>query len=842
MKPARPAFVYTPQGNRMESFLNDLKHSLRTLRQNPGFTITAVSALALGIGASTAIFSVVNAVLLRPMPYPDPERLVIFLTTHGGGGTIAFPAKFNVWREQGRLFQNVSAFKFGAFNLTGGSYPEQIRSGQVSADFFRLFGVPIVQGRTFSREEDLPRGSRVVVLSQGLWMRRFGGDRAAIGKTISLSGEPYQVIGILGPAFDSQRFSDGWQQARAADVWVPFQIDPHSREDNEYFTVAGRLKPGVTLDMAKAELQLVAEQFRQKFPGDITMGPHNGFGIHSMQDALVSDVRKQLQFLASAVGFVLLIACANVTNLLLIRATGRKREIAIRSALGAGRGRIIRQLLTESVMLSMGGGALGLILGMVSIRALLAINPGDIPRIGEHGSAVSADWRVLSFTLLASFATGLLFGVLPALQASRADLSAALKESGGRSRADFHQSRARSLLVVSEVTLAVILLVGAGLLIHTLIALRSVNPGFDAHNVLTMQMSLTGPRFQKASGVADLVRDSLQRISALPGVMSAAYTYCLPVGGEAPYGSVFIVGRPLNATSHDSVRVATISPGYFDVFKIPLLRGRAFTDRDDIGATPVAVINDALARRFWARGNTRSDPLKDLLTFEDIPRLPPRHIIGIVDNVHDEGLTRDPPLTVYFPVPQTPDGLNTYIQRTPIDFVVRTRRETHSLSSAIQRELIQTSGGLPVASINSMDEILAQSTARQNFSMLLLSIFASAALLLAAIGIYGLMAHSVQQRTQEIGIRLALGAESQNVRNMVVFQGMRLALVGVAIGVLAAFGMTRLLASFLFGIKTSDPIVFMTVPVLLSGVALFAVWFPARRASRINPIDALRHE
>ena len=641
---------------------------------------------------------------------------------------------------------------------------------------------------------------------------------------------------------DFQRFSDGWQQERLPDVWVPLQIDPSSRDDSGYFTVAGRLKPAFTLGMAKAELQLVAEQFHRRFPGDLTMGPRNGFSVLSMQEAMVRDVREDLQLLAGAVIFVLLIACANVANLLLIRATGRKREIAIRAALGACCSRIIRQLLTESVALSMVGGTLGLILGMVSIRALLVISPGDIPRIGAHGSAVIADWRVLTFTFLASLATGILFGVFPSLQASRADLSAVLKESGGRAGTGFHQSRARSLLVVSEVTLALVLLVGAGLLIHTLIALHSVNPGFDAHNVLTMRMSLTGPRFHKPSGVAGLVRDSVQRISALPGVIVAASTCCTPLGADTVYGSVVIVGRPLHGAAREFVRLVTISPDYFDVLKIPLIRGRTFTDRDDSGAAPVAVINKAMAQRFWKRGNTLGDPFKELLTFEDIPGLPPRHIIGIVGNVHEEGLNRESPPTVYFPVPQTPDDLNTYILRSPIAWIVRTRREPYSLSSAIQRELIQTSGGLPVAGISSMDEILAQSTARQNFSMLLLSIFACAALLLAAIGIYGLIAHSVQQRTQEIGIRLALGAESQNVRNMVVFQGMRLTLVGVAIGVLAAFGVTRLLAGFLFGINTSDPIVFTTVPVLLSAVALFAVWLPARRASRIDPSDALRHE
>jgi putative ABC transport system permease protein len=537
---------------------------------------------------------------------------------------------------------------------------------------------------------------------------------------------------------------------------------------------------------------------------------------------------------------VLLIACANVASLLLMRATCRKREIAIRAAMGASCGRIIRQLLTESVVLSMVGGVLGLIVGMIGIRALLAMSPGNIPHIGENGSAVTADWRVLAFTLFASFATGILFGGFPALQASRADLSDALKASGRRSGTGYRHSKTRSLLVVSEVTLALVLLVGAGLLIRTLIALRSVNPGFDAHNVLTIQMSLNGPRFQKASGVTALVRDSLERIRALPGVTSAAHTCCLPIEGQDPYGAVVIVGRPATNT-HDWVRTATISPDYFDVFRIPLLRGRAFTDRDGAGAGQVVVINEAMARRFWGKDGV-DDPLKGSVTFEDLPGFPPWQIVGIVRDAHEEGLDADPRPTVYLPVAQDPEAGNTYILRSLVAWVVRTRGEPRALSSTIQRELMQASGGLPIGEVRSMEEILAQSTAGQRFNMLLLSIFAFAALLLAAIGIYGLMAYSVQQRTQEIGIRLALGAESSGVRNMVVMQGMRLALAGVGVGIVAAFGLRRVMESLVWGVETGDPVVFASVPVVLSVVALLAVWIPARRASKTDPVEALRQE
>ncbi|HYL37267.1 MAG TPA: ADOP family duplicated permease, partial [Bryobacteraceae bacterium] len=538
----------------------------------------------------------------------------------------------------------------------------------------------------------------------------------------------------------------------------------------------------------------------------------------------------------------LLIACANVANLLLVRATTRKREIAIRAAVGAGRGRIIRQLLTESVVLSLAGGILGLALGTIGIRALLAVNPGSIPRIGPHAAYVSMDLRVLAFTLAVALITGILFGLIPALQASRADLTATLKESGGRSGSGFRQNKARSILVICEMALALILLIGAALLIRTYVALRSVDPGFDPHNVLTIQMSITGPRFAKTAGVAQLVQDVIPGISALPGVLAASSSCCLPLDGG--YGLPFIiVGRPLNGPSHGGGGWKTVSSGYFAVFKLPILRGRDFTDGDDRAAAPVVIINQAFARRFWPNG----DPLNDRLLigkgvgpeFEE----PARQIIGVVGDSHDNGLNRNPPSIMYVPSAQIPDGvtaLNSAI--SPISWMVRTRVKPYSLSAAMQNELRQASGGLPVGRIRTMDEIVAQSTRRQDFNMLLLTVFAGAALLLAAIGIYGLMAYSVEQRTQEIGIRMALGAETGDVRGMVVFQGMALVLAGVAIGIAAAFGLTRLIASFLFGVKASDPVVFVAVPVLLSAVALLAVWFPARRATRVDPLDALRYE
>ncbi|MGA8027232.1 MAG: ABC transporter permease [Bryobacteraceae bacterium] len=821
----------------MEAFLKDLKHSLRMFLQSPGFTIAAVAALALGIGANTAIFSVVNTVLLKSLTYPDPDRIVQFLlTSPGGSGPGASVPKFNMWREQSKIFQDVAAYDFGGpgLNLTGGAYPEQIKGIHVTADYFRLFGAPIERGRTFTAEEDRPHGAHVVVISDGLWRRRFGGDAHMIGKTIQLGGDPYVVIGIVGPSFNFDPPSD---------VWIPFQFDLNTNDQAHYFLAAGRLKPGVTLDQAKAQLKLVANQFRRKYPGEGAMGPRDGFSVQPLQDAIVSDVRSSLLVLIGAVSFVLLIACANVANLLLVRATGRRREIAIRAAVGAGRGRIIRQLLTESVLLSMAGGALGLMIGIIGVRALLAINPGNIPRIGEHGSDVSLDWRVLAFTIVVSLLTGILFGLIPALEASRADLSSTLKESSGRTGSGFRQNKARSILVISEMSLAIVLLIGAALLIRTFLALRMVNPGFDPHHVLTMQMSLTGARFEKTAGVAQAAHDGVERVEALPGVVSAATTCCMPL--EGGFGlPLIIVGRPLtNGPAHGGAGWTSVSPHYFDAFKIPLLRGRVFTVRDDAASAPVVIINQALARQLWPK----SDPLKDRIIigkgvgpeFEE----PARQIIGVVGNIHDGGLNRDPRPNMYIPVSQVTDGITALNARIgPIIWIVRTHGDPHNLSPAIQNELRKASGGLPVAHVRSMDEVVVQSTAREDFNMVLLTIFGCSALLLAAIGIYGLMAYSVEQRTQELGIRMAVGAQAGDVRNLVIAQGMRLTVIGVLLGSGAAFGLTRLIANLLFGVKAWDPLIFVTVPVLLTAVALFAVWLPAQRATQIDPVDALRYE
>ncbi|MQA29605.1 MAG: FtsX-like permease family protein [Luteitalea sp.] len=820
----------------MDTFLQDLRYASRVAWRSPAFTLAAVAALALGIGANTAIFSVVNTVLLRPIPYPDPDRLVSLLNTSPqGSGPGASPPKFNIWRRQTGVLQDVSAYRISVVNLTEGD-PEQVATAHVSAAFFRLFGAPVIAGRTFAAEEDLPGGGRVAVLSDGFWKRRFGGDRAAVGRTVSLNGEPHEIIGVLGP-FDAEAVQG---PTGPPDIWLPFQIDPNSTMQGHFFLSAGRLKPGVTLAAANAQLQQAAIEFREAFPNAISR--QAGFGVEPMQEIMVRNVRSSLLVLLGAVSFVLLIACANVANLLLVRATVRRREIAIRAAIGAGRGRIVRQLLTESVMLSMIGGALGLVLGIVGIRALLGVNPGNIPRIGIDGSSIGLDWGVLTFTVLVSFATGLVFGLFPALEVSRADLSSTIKESSGRSGSGFRQNKARAFLVVAEMGLALVLLVGAALFMRTFVALRTVDPGFDSRQVLTMRMSLRGERFARTAAVAQLMRDGAERLNAVPGVEVAGAACCVPLQGG--FGlPVIIEGRPLDGPSHGGGGFAPISSTYFSAFRIPILKGRGFTDQDAGGSPGVAIINQAMARRLWPTG----DPLTDRVTIGrglgPQMELTGRQIVGIAGDVRDGGLNRDPQPIVYVPWAQMPDAHSAnLLDITPMSWIVRTRGEPYGMGQRIREELRQASGGLPVARPLSMDDVVARSTARSDFSMVVLTVFAASALLLAAIGIYGLMAYSVQQRTQEIGIRLALGADAHVVRNMIIRQGMSVALVGVVVGLAAAFGLARVIAGFLFGVTTRDPVVYLTMPVLLTAVALVGVWLPARRAARVEPVVALRAE
>jgi putative ABC transport system permease protein len=828
----------------MNAFLRDVRHSIRMFLKSPGFTITAVAALALGIGAVTAIFSIVNTVLLKPLPVADADRLVVPMTTYvnekgeSGSGPIASPAKFEFWRKQSSVLQYLSAFTTTVMNYTGSEVAEQWHSMQASADVFRCWEIPILRGRSFTQDEDLPDAPRVVVIGKELWARRFASDPQILGKTISLSGEAHTVVGIAGSSAGLREFGP------LPDVYVPFRLDPNTTDQGNFFLTAARLKPGVTLEQAKARMQVAAGEFSTKFPDQAPPKDSRfGFTVVTFREMLVGDIRPLLWVLLGAVGLVLLIACANVANLLLARATGRRREIAIRTAIGAGRARMVRQLLTESVLLSLAGGALGLLLGFAGIRALLAVNTAGLPMVGDSGAGVAIDWRVAAFALTVSLVTGIVFGLFPALQASRVDLNSVLKESSGRSGTGLRQNKARAALVISEVGLAVVLLVGSALLIRTFVAMYRVERGFETKNVVTMQMSLTGPKFLKSAGAADSIRAGVERVLALPGVAAATATCCVPLQGG--YNLNFdVIGRPpAGLSSNQDAGWVPMSPGFFDVFKIPLRRGRTFTDKDDNKSQPVVVINETMAKKYWKDG----DPLKDRIVLgrgvmKELNDEPERQIVGIVGDVRDQGLDNEPRPTAYVPQAQLPDALNAWLVRqTPMTWVVRTQTEPHSLVPAIREQLRQATG-LPAGDVTSMDEIVSFSTGRQRFSMLLMTVFGSAALLLAAIGIYGLMAYTVEQRTQEIGIRMALGAEASQVRNMVVRQGMGLALAGVVVGMAAAWALSRIIESFLFGVKARDPLVFVAVPLVLSAVSLFAVWLPAHRASRVNPLDSLRYE
>lgn len=818
----------------METLLFDVKHALRMMRRSPAFTLAAAAAIALGIGANTAIFSVINAVLLRPLPYPEPSRIVVLMNSSPQG---SFPGasvpKYNLWRRQAAVLEDVAAYDTGGpgLNVTGGDRPEQLRGIHVSHEFFRLFGAGTALGRTFTADEDRPKGGDVAVLSYGLWQRLFGGDRGVLGRTLSLGGQPHTIIGVAAANFSFDP---------APDLYLPFQADPNSVNMGHYFRVAARLKPGVSVGEANAALALAAEEFKRTYPN--SLGPQAGFSVEPMQRLMVRNVRTALLVLLGAVACVLLIACANVANLLLARATRRSREIAIRAAIGAGRARIVRQLLTESVLLSLLGGGAGLVLGVFGVKALLSINPGNIPRIGEDGSGVPVDWMVLGFTLLVALATGVLFGLAPALQAARTDLNATLKETGSRTGSGLRQNKARGVLVVVEMALAVLLLIGAGLLIRTFAALNSVAPGFDPRNVLAMDTSLAGGKYEQTAAIAQMSRVVLDRLHALPGVESAAASSYLPL--QSGLGLGFrIEGRPLTEGSdHGGAGWNYVTPRFFDVFKLPMVRGRGFTERDDAAGPPVVVINESMARRYWKD----EDPIGQRLVIGAGMgpgfAQPAREIVGIVADARDGGLNSDPQPATFVPLAQVPNPYMVLNNRfMPLNWVVRTQLAPFSVAPSVER-VFNESVDLAVAHVRTMDQIVAGSTARDRFNTVLLGTFAFFALLLASIGLYGLIAYSVDQRTLEFGIRLAMGAGGASLRNMVLRQAMLLAGVGIALGLAAAFGLTRLMSSLLFGVAPHDPMIFGAVAGVLAAVALLASYIPARRALKVDPVIALRYE
>ena len=816
----------------MDGLTSDVKHALRALLKSPGFTVAALAALGLGIGMNTAIFTVVNAVLLKPLSYPNADRMVQF-----GERSVTIASflsnvpEFHAYQRETQAFQEVAAYDIAGpgFNLTG-DRPDQIHGIHVTGSYFRLFGAPVILGRTFTPQEDSPNGGKVAVLSYRLWQRRFGADPAIVGKSLLLGNEPYTIVGVIGKQFVSDP---------QADIWLPFQFPPTTTDMNEYFRVAGLLRPGVKMAQAKTQLRLAADEFHREYP---KTDLRQQFHVEPLRDSIVGDSRQPLLVMLGAVSLVLLIACSNVANLQLVRATARNREFAIRCALGAGRLRIVRQLLTEGVLLSGAGGLLGLALGFAGVHALLAISPADLPRLGESGSAVGIDWRVLMFTLAVSLITGIFFGLFPGFMASRTDLNSSLKEGASRSGTGFRQGRTRSLLVVCEVSLALVLLIGSGLLIRTLAALRAVDPGFNPHNVLTMEMSLTGDRFEVTAGVAALSRKGRDRLKAIPGVKAAAAAFWLPnnVGDALPFE---IAGQPLDKDHRYGSRWMSISPGYLSTFEIPLVRGRDFNEDDTSTSPHVALINEAMARRYFPD----QDPIGQRVLISrglGAGMDESTHtIVGIVGDTRNAGLGRlaDPVLIV--PITQITDGYTaSYTNVQPLLWVVRTRDQPFSILPAVTDQLRLASGGFPVAHMRSMGEVLGGSMARDRFNMLLLTIFGAVALVLAAVGIYGLMAYAVAQRNRELGIRMALGADRSAIHRLIVWSGMQLALAGIALGLAAALGLTRLMASFLFGVHAWDPSVFLSAALILCLVALSAVWLPGVRACRVDPLRALRME
>jgi predicted permease len=796
--------------------MTQLLQTLRSLRRAPVFSIAAIATLALGIGANTAIFSLIDATLLDPLPYPDAGRIVqIWFTTQDGASTNHSIPAVNILARQSQIFENVTAYDFGGpgVNLTGGDQPEQVQAIHVSAAYFRLFGAPFELGRGFTADEDRPNGGRVAVISHALWLRRFHADPALVGRTISLGNQPYLVTGIL---------SSGFQPDPPAQIWFPLQADPLSNSPAVYVRAAARLRPGITIERANAALKLAWAEYRRQFP---LINPKAGFQARPLRETNAGDVRAPLLILFATVILVLLIACSNVANLLLARGTARQREMAIRAALGASRGQLIAQLLTESLLLSIAGALCGLLVGRLALKALLALNPELFP-------AVSFDARVLLFTAALSLGATLIFGLLPALRTSRASLA---------ERSSTGTLRARSLLVIVQVALSVLLVIGAGLMIRTFAALRRVSPGFDPDGVLTMQMSLQGTRYADTAAVTGLIERGVERLKQLPGVESAASSWMLPV--ESAFGSSFIIeGRPLgDSVVHGGALMRPVSPEYAAVFRIPVLRGRFFTARDTPNTASVAVISEAMAKKFWPDGDAIGERiLIDKYLGPDF-YAPPREIVGIAGDVRDVAMSHEPDPLIYIPEAQAPNGMTRIDAGVlPMTWAVRTAAPPYSLRSAIQHALEDASGGLALARIRSMREVIGHSTARSDFDTVLLAAFAAASLLLAAIGIYGLIVFAVQQRRLEMGIRLALGATPSQVRNMVVSQGLRLALAGVVAGGAASLALVRYMKTLLFGVQPIDPAVMAISCLTLGAVAALASYLPARKASVLDPAKALR--
>ena len=808
----------------METLFKDIRYGFRMLAKKPGFTAIAAVTLALGIGANTAIFSVVNAVLLRPLPYRQPERLVEIWETNpikGWKDAPVAPANFYDWEQQNEVFQGMATYLIspGNFALTGKDEPERLRGQTVSGNLFSVLGAEAALGRTFLPEETWKGKNEVVVLSHGLWKRRFGEDPNIIGQTISLNARNYTVVGVMPGGF---YFPD-----KTVDLWAPWGLDPNQIANlrrPHFMRVVARLKSGTTLARAQAEMTTIAGRLEQQYPGtNIKMG----VGLGLLHDWTVTDTRLPLLILLAAVGFILLIACANIANLLLARAATRMREIAIRTALGAGRLRLVRQLLTESLIMSVLGGALGLMLAVWGTALLLAFSPGNIPRFDE----ISIDASVFSFTLGITFLTTLVFGLVPALASSKIDLTLSLKEGGQKGGGDARHNRARSLFVVLEVAFALMLLIGAGLMIKSFVRLEQVNPGFDPENILALQISLPASKYKEDAQQIGFYQQALERVRNLPEVSDASITLTLPSQGPAWTSDFTIEGRPPEEYGKE-VRHNVVGSDYFSAMRVPLSRGRVFNDYDDKDRPAVVVINEAMAREFFAS----EDPLGKRLKFSK-PEVADNDwfaIVGVVKDEKLEGLATEVRPEVYQPFLQSANNA--------ASLVVRTAGDPHTLIGAVRSKIWELDKDIPLFDIKSMKEVLYQSIARERFTVLLLTIFAGVALILSAVGIYGVMSYAVTERTHEIGIRMALGAHTGEVLKLVVRQGIKLALAGVGVGLAGSFALTRLMSQLLFGVSATDPLTFIVLSVLLTGVALVACFVPARRATKVDPMVALRYE
>ena len=782
-------------------------------------TVVVLITMACGIGATTAIFSLVNAVLVEPLPYPDADRLVLLVNTRRGQvGSSPFVSapRISAWREYSPGIRDVTAYLIGPpINLTGVTQPQQVVGGRVTTGFFRLFGASFAHGRPFTLAEDRPNGPQVAILSYGLWQRQWGGDPRIVGQQISINAEPVTVVGILDARFDARSLSP--VVVASPDIWLPLRLNPHTRDDANILLAAARLVPGVSIDIAQQQAERAASVFRDAFPAELP--PDASFGVAPLKTIVVGDVRSSLWLLFGTVGLVTLIVCANTANLLLGRAAARERELAIRTAVGASLRRLVRQLVTESVVLCGIGGAVGCAVGSLGISVLLPVLV--IPRIGQSGSSVMEllDARVLWFALATSLTSGVACGVAPAMKVFRdqttveATLTGSMHPGAGR-----HHIRARTFLVVAEVSIACVLVIASVLLIRSFANLQRVDPGFDRQNIVTMRTTFADGRFATTSGTLRVVRAGLQRVADLPGVESAAISLAgipLEQGGAL---SVTVVGRQLDRPFVPYW--SAISPQYFDVFKIRLIRGRSFTDRDARDTPPVAIITEALARHLWPHG----DPFRDRILIgqgagpafeEDVAR----QIVGIVTDVRQVGLYRPARPGVYVPIAQLADRQAAFFNRVGFSptWTIRTRTDPRVLADSAQRALLHATG-LPAANIRTMDDVFEGAAAPLALNTWLMTAFGSLALLLAVIGIYAIAAYSVQQRTHEIGVRRALGAESWQVWNMVVWQSMRVTLAGVVMGMAAAAGLARVLATFLFGITALDTVTFTVVPLM--GAAL----------------------